>query len=152
MPAAEKPSRHHPSVTQESSNPSIPNPLAKRDRELVKSFAAFQSRIGNTLLDAIANILADPRFRAHQAPDVLEDLHAAGQVLRVLVKDRWTGEDLDTFDRYWRDAIRSDLGDEFEADRHKILASVETARGKLVEQDEPELTVKPPKVKQRTLW
>lgn len=153
MPAVEKPSRHHPSATREPSNPSTPNPLAKRDPELVKSFAAFQSRIGNTLLDALGNILADPRFRAHHAPDVLEDLHAAGQVLRVLVKDKWTGEDLDTFDTYWRDAIRSDLfGDEFEAERHRIQASVEAARMKLVEQEEPEMTAKSPKVKQRTLW
>src|SRR5438132_1604846 len=99
-------------------NPSTPNPLKKRDPELVKSFAAFRSRIGDILLDSLAPVLTDPGFRARHAPDILADLHAAAQVLRVLMKDEWTEQDLDTFDTYWRDAIRSDLfADEFEAER-----------------------------------
>src|SRR5579862_8061409 len=124
MPAAEKPSTTvNPSVTQEPSNPSTPNPLMQRDPELIKSFAAFRSRIGDILLDSLAPLLADPVIRARHAPNVLEDLHAAGQVIRILVKGKWTGEDLDTFDTHWRDAIRSDLfGDEFEAERHRIQA------------------------------
>jgi hypothetical protein len=153
MPTAQKPSTHQPSVTQEPSHSSTPNPLAKREPELVKNFAAFQSHIGDTLLVAVGKLLADRRFRAHHAPDVLEDLHAAGKVLSVLVKDKWTEQDLDTFDTYWRDAMRSDLfGDEFEAERHRIQASVEAARTKLLEAEEPEVTTGSPKVKQRTLW
>ena len=65
---------------------------------------------------------------------------------RVLVKDQWTQQDFDTFDTYWRDAIRSEFfAEEFEAERHKIQASVQTARTKL---KEPALTTKASKLTQ----
>jgi hypothetical protein len=72
------------------------------------------------------------------------------QILRILVKDQWTEQDLDTFDTYWQHAINSDLfGDEFEAERHRIQASVEAARTKLAE---TEVATKAPKMTQRTFW
>lgn len=134
----------------EQYNPTTLNSLKQRDPELVKSLAAFRSRIGDILLDSLGKLLADPRFHARHGPDVLKDLHAVGQVLRVLIQDRWTEQDLDTFDAYWRDAIRSDLfGEEFEAERHRIQTSVETARTKLLESEMP---TQVPTVTQRTLW
>jgi hypothetical protein len=140
----------------EQSNPSTPNPLKKRDPELVKHLAAFRSRIGGILLDSLAPSLADPKLRARGAPDVLEDLYAVAQVLSVLVKNRWTEKDLDSFDTYWRDAIRSDIGEEFECERHRIQAAVEAARTKLLaleaETANTETNGEPPKVTQKTLW
>lgn len=141
----------------DQTNPSTPNPLKKRDSELVKHLATFRSRIGGILLDSLAPSLANPKIRARRAPDVLDDLHATAQVLSVLIKDRWTEKDLDTFDTYWRDAIRSDVfGEELECERHRIQASVEAARTKLLaveaETTTPRAKSKPPKVTQHTLW
>jgi hypothetical protein len=139
-------------------DPSTPNPLKKREPELVKHLATFRARIGGILLDSLAPALADPKTRARRAPDVLEDLHAAGQVLSVLIKGRWTEQDLDTFDAYWRDAIRSDVfGEELECERHRIQTSVAAARTKLLAMMEAETTTtkaisKPPKATQHTLW
>jgi hypothetical protein len=140
----------------EHQNPSTPNPLKKRDPELVKHLAAFRSRIGGILLDSLAPSLADPKLRARRTPDVLEGLYAVAQVLSVLVSNRWTEKDLDVFDTYWRDAIRSDIGEELECERHRIQAAVEAARTKLLalkaETANSETKSKPPKVTQKTLW
>jgi hypothetical protein len=138
-------------------DPSTPNPLKKRDPELVKHLATFRARIGGILLDSLAPSIADPRIRARRAPDVLEDLHAAALVLSVLIKDRWTEKDLGTFYTYWRDAIRSDVfGEELECERHRIQTSVETARTKLLATEAETTTAKakskPPKATQHTLW
>ena len=152
--------RHSPkaSETTEGTNaqsPSVPNPLKQRDPELFKSFAALQAHIGDVLLDSLAPLLADPHIRARHAPGYFADLHAVAQVLRVLVKPRLTEHDLDLFDAHWRDAIRSGLGAEFEADKHRIQAAVDTARTRLtppepeVDEQEP---AKPAHITQRTLW
>ena len=137
------------------SNPSTPNPIKQRDPELVKRLASFQSRLGTILLDSLAPLLADPGFRTRHAPDFLADIHAAAQILRILVQDEWTEHDLDTFDTYWRDACRSDLfAEEFEAERHRIQACVEIARTKLLERETTtaRTTTKPQKMTQGTLW
>lgn len=134
----------------ESSIPATPNPLKRRDPELVKNFAAFRSRIGDALLDSLAPALADASFRARLGSEFLADLYAAARVAQVLAKEKWTERDLDTFDRYWRDASRSDyFADEFECERHRILACVDDARAKL---HEPEMPTETAKVKQPTLW
>jgi hypothetical protein len=120
-------------MSEEDTIPSINNSLKRRHPELIKSFTGFRYGIGDVLLDSLAPVLADPEVRRRHAPDLLADLHAVAQVLRVLVKDRWTEQDFATFDRYWRYAVRSDLfAEQFEAERHRIRAAVESARTKLV--------------------
>jgi len=129
--------------------PSTPNPLKQRDPSLAKSLAAFQLRFGNMLLDTLAPLLDDPAFRSHQGED-LGDLRAVAQILRVFAKDKWTEQDLETFDTHWRDASRADLfADEYEADRHRIQILVETARSKLSAQ---EPATEQPRMKQPTLF
>jgi hypothetical protein len=131
-----------------------PNPLKERDPELVANIEAFRSRLGEILLESLAPMFAHPAFRRrHDVPDVLADLHAAAQVLRVLVQDQWSEQDLKTFDTYWRDAMRSDLfGEEFEAEKFRIQSSVQAARTKLLEPVDPVTPSKVKKLTQRTLW
>jgi hypothetical protein len=69
---------------KEQANQSTPNPLKQRDSALVESFAAFRSRIGDTLLDSLAPMLADERLRSRHTPDLLADLHAAAQIRKRL--------------------------------------------------------------------
>lgn len=127
-----------------------PNPLRDRDPDLVDNLTSFRGRIGDLLLDTLAPMFADSRSRAEYGPGFLAELHAAAQVLRVLVKEKWTEQDLDTFDKYWRDAMRSEIfADEFEAERHRIQACVNTARTSMIEQAEQAI---PSKTTQPTLW
>jgi hypothetical protein len=132
----------------EAENPSTPNPLKRRDPALAKSLAAFRSRLGDMLLDKLAPLLDDPAFRSREGQE-LGDLRAVAQVLRVLAKANWARQDLETFDTYWRDASRSGLlADEFEADRHRIQHSIQTARKQLFKTAD----AKPLSMRQPTLW
>jgi hypothetical protein len=114
--------------------PSTPNPLLTREPELAERLAAFRPIVHDMLLDKLAAVtLREPAFRVRECPHPLEDVKAAAQILRVLTRDSWDQDDMTVLDACWRQATQSLLfGEEFEAERHRILSSVEAGRRQLL--------------------
>jgi hypothetical protein len=132
-------------VVAKDKAPSTLNPLAVRDRELLRQLNLFRGKLADVLLEVFQSLLDDPRCRLGNQLEPLEGIHAAAQVVRVLTKDAWTEEDLNVFEAHWQAAIRSPLfGGEFEADRHRLQLLAKTAREQLIEAEKG--------VKQPTLW
>lgn len=121
----------------------VSNPLLKTDPQLVERLHALCDRVVDLMLDRLAaDSLKDDTFRSECQAIPIDDLRASIQILRVLTKDVWNLDDLRLFDAFWRQACLSDLfGDEFEAERHRIVAAVTSARERL---DVPCAHTKPP--------
>ena len=113
----------------------IRNPLAVTDPQLVFQMAALRDRVYDLLLDKLAAAsLNKPSFRGEQFAFPMADIKANAQILRVLTKEAWDGEDLTIFAACWRDASHSELfAEEFEPERHRIQHAVEAARKDLTE-------------------
>jgi hypothetical protein len=114
----------------------VSNPLEMADPQLVKRLQVLSDRVVEVLLDRLAaDSLKDDTFRPESRTVPIDELKANVQILRMLTKETWNQDDLRLFDTFWRQACLSDLfAEEFEAERHRIVAAVTSARQRLDDQ------------------
>jgi hypothetical protein len=114
--------------------PSTLNLLKERNPDVFREVEDFRARFEEMLLAKLDDVISNPRFRdrGHFLP--AEDVKAIAQVLHVLTRDSWTEANLDCFDAFWWNAIRSDLfAEAFESIRFRIENAVSLARTRLAE-------------------
>jgi hypothetical protein len=117
-------------VRAQTTRPTAPNEILKREPELASRLVAFRSRVNDMLADKLAaQSLNDPAFRVKECPYPLADVKATAIILRMLTKPEWDTDDFLLFDKYWRQTSCADLfGDEFVAEYHRLQQCIEICR------------------------